>query len=82
MEANEIMVNEDVMEMTEEVTTSTPNKGLKIAAGIGLAALVGAVAYKFVAKPIAAKIKAKKAQKQAEAEDCYVPAECDATEED
>lgn len=81
MEANEIMVNEDVMEITEEVTTCTPNKGLKIAAGIGIAALVSAVAYKFVVKPIVAKVKAKKAEKALE-EDSYIVDDCNASEED
>jgi hypothetical protein len=69
---NEIIMNEEVFETVEETTES--GKGLKVAAGIGIVAIVGALAYKFVAKPIAAKIKAKKAQKQAEA-DGYIEGE-------
>jgi hypothetical protein len=59
MEANEIMQDE-VIEMTEEIATAGSGKGWKIAAGVGLTALVGGLLYKFVAKPIVAKIKAKK----------------------
>ena len=39
-------------------------KGLKIAAGIGLAALVAGLGYKFIVKPVRAKIKAKKESKE------------------
>lgn len=60
MDANEIMTNEEVVEVTEEVTANNSGKGFMIAAGIGAAILVGGLAYKYVAKPIVAKIKAKK----------------------
>jgi len=63
MDNNEIMVNEEVMEATE-IVTSEAGKGFKIAAGIGLAALGSLIAYKYVVKPIVAKIKAKKAQQE------------------
>lgn len=82
MEANEIMVNEEVIETAEEIATSGPSKGFKIAAGVGIAALVGGLAYKFIAKPIVAKIKAKKAEKEIEAEYDYVDDEVEATDED
>lgn len=60
---NEIMNNEEIMETTtEEIAKAGSGKGLAIAAGIGLVALVGAVAYKF-GRPMIAKIKAKKEQK-------------------
>ena len=61
METNEIMNNEEVIETTaEEVTKVSSGKGFKVAAGIGLAVLVGVIAYKYVGKPVIAKIKAKK----------------------
>lgn len=63
MNNNEIMVNEEVMEATE-IATSGAGKGFKIAAGIGLAALGSVITYKYVVKPIVAKIKAKKAQQK------------------
>lgn len=59
MENKEIMVNEEVMDATEELATVGAGKGLKIAAGIGLAALVGFGIYK-IGKRVSAKIKAKK----------------------
>lgn len=67
MENNEIMVNEEVMEATE-IATSGAGKGFKIAAGIGLAALGSVIAYKYVVKPIVAKIKDKKAQQKIDGE--------------
>ena len=52
MEANEIMVNEEVIENTaEEIVKASSGKVLMVAGGIGLAVLAGVVAYKYVAKP-------------------------------
>jgi len=55
-----------MMEKTkiEEVIETTENKSgfFKVAAGIGLAALGSIIAYKYVVKPIIAKIKAQKEQ--------------------
>jgi len=65
MDNNKIMVNEEVMEATE-IATSGAGKGFKIAAGVGLAVLGSVIAYKYVVKPIVAKIKAKKAQNEFE----------------
>ncbi len=65
MDNNKIMVNEEVMEATE-IATSGAGKGFKIAARIGLAVLGSVIAYKYVVKPIVAKIKAKKAQNEFE----------------
>lgn len=66
METKEIIVNEDVMnEMTDVVVDAGSNGGIKPAVVIGVAALVGgaiALGYKYVAKPIIAKVKAKKEQ--------------------
>ena len=69
MENTNIMNNE-VIEATEEVIENTGmNKGVKIAAGIGLSVVVGYVVYKSVAKPVVANIKAKIDQKKMAAEE-------------
>ena len=69
METNEIMNNEEVMEATtEEVVKASSGKGFKVAAGIGLAVLAGVVIYKYVGKPMIAKIKAQKEQHIIDAE--------------
>lgn len=64
MENNEILMNEEVMETTEEIVNANSGKGFKVAAGIGLAVLAGVVAYKYIGKPLLAKLKAKKEEKQ------------------
>lgn len=77
---NEIMNNEEIMETTtEEIAKAGSGKGLAIAAGIGLVALAGAVAYKF-GRPMIAKIKARKEQKGVV--DAEVVTEEDIDEED
>ena len=78
MEANEIMYEEEI-EVTEE--TSKSGNGLKIAGGIAIATIVSALAYKFVAKPVIAKIKAKKAEKALGTSEPIV-VDCDAEDED
>lgn len=60
METNNIMNNEEVMEVAEEIVTGGTGNGLKIAAGAGVAVVAGVLAYKYIAKPLAAKIKSKK----------------------
>ena len=78
MDTNEIMVNEEVIEATEEIATAGSGNGIKMAAGIGLAVLGGVVAYKYIVKPMVAKIKAKKEQQKIDAEfDDYEDAEID-----
>lgn len=66
MEANEMMVNEEVVETateaTEEIVKKSSGKGFKIAAGVGLAIVLGGLAIKYVVIPTANKIKAKKQQ--------------------
>lgn len=62
MDAKEIMTNDEVIETTEEIVNAGTGKGLKIAAGVGLAVLGCGIAYKYIIKPVAAKIKAKKEQ--------------------
>ena len=65
MEMNEIMNNEEIMETTaEEIAKKSSGKGFKIGVGIGIALLVGTIAYKYVGKPMIAKIKAKKEEKE------------------
>ena len=63
MDINEIMVNE-----TEGIATAGSGKGFKKAVGTGLTLLVGFVTYKYVIKPVVAKIKAKKEQQRINAE--------------
>ena len=78
MNTNEIMVNEEVIEVTEEIATAGSGNGIKMAAGIGLAVLGGVVTYKYLVKPMVAKIKAKKEQQKIDAEfDDYEDAEID-----
>ena len=62
MDAKEIMTNDEVIETIEEIMKTGTSKGFKITAGVGLAILAGGVAYKYIVKPIAAKIKSKKEQ--------------------
>lgn len=69
METNEIMNNEDVMETTtEDVVEAGSGGGFLVAAGVGLAVLAGVVIYRYVGKPIIAKIKAQKEQQVIDAE--------------
>ena len=75
MENTEIM-NNDVIEATEEVIENTGiSKGVKIAAGVGLSVVVGYVLYKYVAKPVVANIKAQINQKKMAAEEQAMYAE-------
>ncbi len=77
MDTNEIMVNEEIIETTEEIATSS-RKGFKVAAGVGLTILGSFIAYKFVIKPVKAIIKAKKEQQRINAEvDDFDDAEID-----
>lgn len=64
---NEIIMNEEVIETAAEASTS--GKGLKIAGGIGLLALISFAAYKG-GKWARAKIQAKKAAKAIENDNC------------
>lgn len=58
----EIKVNE-VIETTEEIATASSGNGIKMAVGIvALAVLGGVGAYRYIVKPMVAKIKAKKEQ--------------------
>lgn len=55
-----IMENGEVVEMTEQAVTKASGKGFKVAAGVGLTVLAGVAAYRFLIKPMVAKLKAKK----------------------
>lgn len=58
---SEILTNENVIETTEEVIETVDScKGIKIAAGVGGAVILGVIAYKFIVKPIVAKLKAER----------------------
>lgn len=58
---DEILTNENVIETTEDVIETVDScKAVKVVAGVGGAVILGVVAYKFIVKPIRAKIKAKK----------------------
>jgi hypothetical protein len=76
METNEIMVNDEVIETTEEIAKTSSGKGFKMVAGIGLAVVVGVLTYKYVAKPIWAKFKAKKESQIIDTD--FDDVECDA----
>ena len=60
MDTKEIMVNDEVLEATEEIATTGSSKGLKIAGIVGLSVLGGIVIYKYVIKPTMAIFRAKK----------------------
>lgn len=69
MEENNIMNNEEVMETTtEEIVEAASKGGFKKVATFGLGMIAGVVAYKYVLKPVGAKIKTwneeRKAKKQ------------------
>lgn len=60
MENNEIIMNEEVIDKVGETAVNNSGKLLKVAGGIAIVVTVGGLAYKFIVKPIVAKIKAKK----------------------
>ena len=72
MDANKIIKNEDVVKVTEEITNACLKKGIKVTAGIGAAIIVGGLAYKFIVKPTAEKIKAKKIEQAEENPEDYI----------
>lgn len=63
MENKEIITNDEIVDTTEGIAMSYSEKAIKIVAGTGLALLAGFITYKYIIKPITAKIKAKKDQK-------------------
>lgn len=79
MDTNEIMANKEVIKTTEGIATASSGNGIKMAAGIvALAVLGGVGAYRYIVKPMVAKIKAKKEQQRINAEvDDFEDAEID-----
>ena len=59
MDTNEIMQDENIIEATEQIATAGLDKGLVIGVAVGLVTLAGFAAYKWIVKPIVAKIKKK-----------------------
>ena len=53
---NGIIANEKVIDITDEVTNVDLGKGYKAVALVGLTALVGVSAYKYVVKPITVRV--------------------------
>lgn len=65
METNEIMTNEEVVEAVEEIVPASSENGLGIGIAIGATVVLGGVAaYKYIVKPLVAKIKAKKNEQE------------------
>ena len=81
METNEIMNNEVIEAAEEIVPTGAKGKAFAAVAGVGLAVLVGGVAYKYAVKPLVAKYKSKKAQEETSAVLEVVSKEIDGSEE-
>jgi hypothetical protein len=65
MEENKIMNEEDVLETTEEIVKTTSNGCFKKVATIGLAMIVGGLAYKYVVEPGVGKVKTWRANRKA-----------------
>lgn len=82
MEPNEIMENEEVIETaTEEIVKASSGCGFKMAAGFGLGILAGMAICK-LAKPVIAKIKARKEVRCVEPDVVDVEAEIVETDEE
>ena len=60
----ETMTNNEVVDTTEQMLGTNSGKFIGIAAGVGLAALAGFMVYRYVAKPIIAKMKEGKQSQQ------------------
>ena len=70
MDTNEIITEEVTEVLTNEmVDAGGMSKGLKAAMGIGAAALCGWLIYRYAVRPIAAKVKEKKANADNEVSD-------------
>lgn len=74
MENTEIMNNE-VINVAEEIVTADSGKVLKTLGIVGGIVVVGAVAYKYVVKPIVKKVKDKKELADGVTEDDVEPVE-------
>lgn len=60
----EIMLNEFIEDTTDEIATVSSGKGFKVAGIVALAVLGGVGAYRYIVKPMVAKIKTKKEEQQ------------------
>lgn len=60
MEANEIIMNEEVIDNIGGSAVGKSEKLMKVAGSIAIVVAVSGLAYKYIVKPIVAKIKAKK----------------------
>ena len=69
---NQEIINDEVIEATEDVMEAGLSKGFKVTIGIGLAVLAGGLTYKYAVKPMIDKIKAKREEQKTE-EDCDDP---------
>lgn len=58
MENNNEIMNEEVIETTEEIVKATSGNGFRKVAGIGLAMIAGGLVCKFVVEPGVARLKA------------------------
>ncbi|MBQ8135451.1 MAG: hypothetical protein IJ192_13785 [Clostridia bacterium] len=83
MDTNEIMTNEEVAgAVTEEIIVAKNScKGIKVAAGIGIAVVCGLFVYKYMAKPMIAKLKSRNENKAANVIDIVADPVCDTDEE-
>lgn len=83
METKEIMTtNEEVMEVTEDIVNAGSGNAGKVIAGLAGAIVVGGLIYKFIAKPLIAKHKAKKnAITKGEVIECDDFEDCETEEE-
>lgn len=57
MENNNEIMNEEVIEATEEIVTASAGNCLGKVATVGLAMIAGGLAYKFIVRPAAARFK-------------------------
>lgn len=70
MENNNEIMNEDVIETTEEIAKTNSGNGFGKVATIGLAMIAGGLAYKFVVVPAAARFKEWRRSRQAISASC------------
>ena len=82
MNNNETAKNETVEIAEEAFGTADLSKSAKIIAGVGLTVLVGAIAYKYIGKPVIANIKARIESKKAAKEQTSIPTDSDVDEEE
>ena len=62
MENEKILVHDEVIDAAEKIVDVGFGKGFKVATVIGLTILVSGITYRYIVKPIVAKIKTRKEQ--------------------